>query len=169
MAWLRRLFGAIPADEMNGISLVAPVWVLSGVKDDVSQFLRAVPTLVSEEAFLFLEGGAYSEPIRQFLRREAVEVIPRPALGTVWPRQEYGAIPATPNVLEALAALSESLPSFELCTHLHVFQRDKVLLSGYDAFTAEFWLSGDLPEERVRSFSEAVGGTYRRDEAANAG
>src|SRR5687767_9268922 len=169
MGWLRRALGAVPADEMKGISLATPVWALSQVRDDASQFLRALPSLVPSDALLFLEGDVYSEQVRDFLTRETVMASPRPALGTIWPRQAYTAIPATPQVLEALAALSESLPSIEICTHLHVFRGEKFLLSGYDAFTSEFWLSGDLPEDKVRRFSEAVGGTYRREGTANAG
>jgi hypothetical protein len=163
------MVGAIPPDEMKGISLAAPVWIVSGVKDDVSRFLRALPILVSSDGFLFLEGGAYSDALRDFLKSETVEVSPRPALGTVWPRQGYAAIPATARVLGALAALSEGLPSSEVCTHLHVFRGEKVLLSGYDAFSGEFWLSADVPEEKVRSFAETIGGTYRRDGNASAG
>jgi len=169
VGWLRRILGATSADEMNGISLAAPVWVLSGVKANASQFLRALPSLVPGDAFLFLEGHAYSEQVRSYLESEQVEVSPRPALGTVWPRLSYFSIPATPQVLERLAVIAEGLSPTEICTHLHVFRRDAVLLSGYDAFTSEFWLSAELVEDKVRAFSEAVGGTYKRDETAHAG
>jgi hypothetical protein len=146
---------------MDGISLESPGWVLAHVPDNASRFIRALPTLATTDSFLFLEGGTWPEPLRAFLEQAQVEVMPKPALGTLWPRHTYCSLPAAAAVLEGLASLAEGLSHGEVCDHLHVFRGDRVLLSGYDAFDDEFWLAADVPEQSVRTFSEAVGCTYR--------
>ena len=154
---------------MKGITLSSPAWIVTGVAKDASRFIRALPSLVPHESFLFLEGRAYSDQLLAFLETERVAVSPRPALGTVWPRGAYFVIPAEPRVLEALATVTQDLPYPDVCDHLSVFRGEEVLLSGYDAFTAEFWLSAELPEEKVKAFVDAVGGSYTRPRVEDAG
>ena len=72
MTWFRRLVGAVPADEMDGIQLDEAAWVLSDVPDDVSRF------------------------------EHMVRVHPRPALGTVWPRSNYGSSLSDPFFLSPI-------------------------------------------------------------------
>ena len=169
MSWLRRLIGAMPADEIEGISLTSPGWALPSVADDASRFLRAIPRLVFSNAFVFLEGGSHPVRLRRLLQQRTVQVSPRPALGTLWPRQACFVVPAEPAILEEVATFAEGLPYPEVCDHLHVFSGEQVLLSGYDAFAQPFTLSAAVSEDAVRAFSAAVGCTYRREVREGAG
>jgi hypothetical protein len=169
MTWLRRVLGAMPTDEMAGITQREARWVLTSVPPDASRFLSALPLLVPADAFVFLEGGARPEQLTLLLHERRVEVSPRPALGTVWPRHEFFAVPAKPTVLAELARCAQALPYPEVCDHLHVFRGEEVLLSGYDAFAQPFTLSATIPEERVNAFSAAIGCSYRREVPEGAG
>jgi hypothetical protein len=109
-----------------------------------------------------LEGGAYPRPVRAFLTSHSIDASPRPALGTYWPANPYFCIPIRSQVLQELAALTEALPSPEVCDHLHVFAGERVVLSGYDAFSDPFYVSGDVPEDALQRFCDDAGCRYQR-------
>jgi hypothetical protein len=136
---------------MKGLVLDHPRWKVSGCTDP-SRFFKALVLLVPSEAVIMLEGGVHPPLLRALLEEQNTLVHPRPALGTLWPAAPCFCVPATAEILERLAALSQSLPYPEVCEHLHVFTGERVLLSGYDAFADPFYLAGDLPEGAVRSF-----------------
>ena len=59
MGWLRRLAGAMSGDEMDGISLAKPRWVLSGRHPEPSVFFGALLQPVPVGVLLFVEGGGH--------------------------------------------------------------------------------------------------------------
>jgi hypothetical protein len=155
--WLRRLFGGVSEDEMEGLRLRGSSWELSKVVPDVSSFLRALPKLVPDDAILFLEGGAHPAFLRVLLDERRFYPALRPALGTIWPRQPTFALPTTPAFLAELARAVESCAAGEVCSHLHVYREKEILLEGYDAFTRPFSISGAVPERQVRDFCADLG------------
>lgn len=152
VAWLGRLLGAVPSDEMDGIRLEGPYWEVPGRHVDQADFFRALVGLVPEGSILFLEGGAHPTPLREFLERRAVPPKAKVALGTAWPRATVFHLPATPSVLGDLADLAEACASPEVCDHLHVYGSHGVLLQWYDAFLDPFYVSKRLSPASIEAF-----------------
>jgi hypothetical protein len=167
LSWLLRFLGAVSREEMAGLAIREPRWAISSESIDPSRFLGSLLTLVPVGVLLFLEGGAHPPALRRFLERHALtDVSSRPALGTAWPRHAYFTLRALPGFIEELARLTASLPSPEICDHLHVFNEEQVLLEGYDAFAQPFLASGLLSEDRLRRFCEVAGCRYYSIEKA---
>lgn len=137
---------------MKGLRLTGPSWELAKSLTDPAAFFRALAKLVPDDSILFLEGGAHPPHLAAFLEEHRLWPALRPALGTIWPRQPTVALPATPGFLRALAEHTDSCSAPEVCSHLHVYRGEQVLLEGYDAFTHIFYVSQALPEERLRDF-----------------
>lgn len=152
MGWLRRLFDAVSEEEMKGLRLTGPSWEVSWNLADPSAFFRALPKLVPDDAILFLEGGAHPPRLAAFLQERQLWPALRPALGTIWPRQPTVALPTTTGFLSALAEQTDGCAVPEICSHLHVYRGEQVLLEGYDAFNNAFYVSQVLPEGRLRDF-----------------
>ena len=161
MSWLRRFFGAMSPEEMAGITLPNPQWVLPEKVTDPSRFLAALHLLAPKDALLFVEGGRHPPDLKAFLEARQVQPSRRPALGTVWPRHTYYSLPATEDTLGELARLAKSLATPEICDHLHLFSGSDVLLEGHDAFGYEFYVSGLVPEETLIAFCAAARCGYR--------
>ena len=159
MTWLHRAFNARSRAEMAGLEQTDAAWQIVDCVVPAS-FFRSLPLLVGNDAVVQVEGGAHAEPLRLFLSRQAIECEPHAALGTVWPASSYFCIPATIPVLEELAALTASLPGPEVCDHLHVFVGPRVLVSGYDAFSDPFYISGVVPEGALADFCRSIGCRY---------
>jgi hypothetical protein len=149
MAWFARVLNVVPPEELAGIRM-GDCWELSG-RVAPSAFLRSLPILVPDDAFVVLEGGLPSDAMRSFVATVALGPGPV-ARGTVWPRQSVVSLPASPTVLNQLAGLAEESASAELCIHLHVYRADSVLLQWYDAFHAPLYVSTALPVETIDAF-----------------
>ncbi len=161
MGWLQRLLNARPRREMDGLRLPDPQWQVAGVTDP-ERFFSALLRLVSPDALLFLEGGAHPPRLRSFLEAQNVTVAWRPALGTLWPATPYFCVRVHPEVVDELVALVRSLSSPEVCDHLHVFMGDRILVSGYDAFSDPFYVSGDVSEQKLKEFCATASCSYKR-------
>jgi hypothetical protein len=161
VTWLRRLFGAMSREEMAGISLTDPRWVLTGQIDDPSRFLSSLHMLVPQGAMLFVEGGSHPAKVQAFLEAHQVDVSPRPALGTLWPRHRYCSLPATREILAEMASLTAALAEPEICDHLHVFSGENVLLQGHDAFGYNFYVSSLVAEQALKDFCSVTGCGYQ--------
>ncbi|MET0551661.1 MAG: hypothetical protein ABW221_01395 [Vicinamibacteria bacterium] len=147
--------------EKDGLILKDPRWVLTGRSPDPALFFGALLDLVPVGVLLFLEGGSRPSELRRLIDLFKVDVALRPALGTRWPRQEYITLRALPAVMEEMARLTARLPVREICSHLHVFDGDRVFLEGYDAFRNPFRLSGFIEERRLEVFCKAIGCGYQ--------
>ena len=160
MSWLRRLLNARSRQEMAGLVLADPRWEVVGLTSP-SRLFQALPQLIPADSLLFLEGGEHPPELQTFLEGQNVDVAPRPALGTLWPATPYFSIRGRPEVLHELASLVAPLPYPQVCHHLHVFLADRVLLSGHDAFSNPFYVSGDVPEARLKEFCATAGCAYQ--------
>ena len=159
MGWLSRLFGGRSRQELEGLELADRSWQLIGLTEPARAF-QGLLQLDAPGTFLFLEGGQQPLELRHFLEAHSVTPASRPALGTIWPAASYVSVPLTAEVLEELVHLTEGLPYAQVCCHLHVFTEDKVLVSGHDAFSDPFYVSGEVPEQRLKEFCKAAGCTY---------
>jgi hypothetical protein len=151
-AWLARLFNAVPAEEMAVAQLEGPYWKMAYKGVDHADFFRRLAALVPEGSVLVIEGGSRSAALQAFLAEHGVPPTTTVARGTAWPRSDVIHLPASKQVLNALADHAEDSAYAEICTHLHVHASDRILLQWYDAFSAPCYVSKRLPEERLRTF-----------------
>lgn len=147
-------------EQMQGITLSDPRWVLSGKPPDPSRFFGALLDLFPVGVLLFMEGGSHPPEMRRLIDLIKVEASPRPALGTLWPRHDSVTLRVLPAIMEELVRLTARLPVPGICDHLHVFDGGRVLMEGYDAFRAPFRVSGFPDEQRLKRFCEKVGCGY---------
>jgi hypothetical protein len=161
MAWLARLLNARSRREMEGLVLAEHRWQIVGSEDPARLFASLVH-LVPAAAYLFLEGGSHPPKLRGWLEAHDAAIVPRPALGTIWPAAPFFSVSIVPGPLDELAELTKSLASPEVCDHLHVVAGERMLVSGYDAFSDPFYVSGTVPEQNVREFCDLAGCTYER-------
>jgi len=152
---------------MAGLRLSTPSWEISNTVRDVSVFLRALSKLVPDDAILFLEGGGHPPVLRTLLEENRFRPALRPALGTIWPRQPTFALPTTEAFLNKLAEVAEFCAVPEVCTHLHVYRGEEVLLEGYDAFTQPFYVSRLVSEEHLREFCAELGASWNPTSTPN--
>jgi hypothetical protein len=163
MGLLAKIFGAVSRDEMRGICLDMgrPFWEASG-KTDFASLLMALPELLPEECVLYFEGGWPSGELLKFLQEHSVPERAHVAYGTIWPKPSVFHLPATLKTMSRLAELMGSCADPELAIHFHVYRDQCVLLEWHDAFTQPMLLSGELSEQTVRRFAEALHMSYKR-------
>jgi hypothetical protein len=163
MGLLAKIFGAVPRDEMTGIRLDMgrPFWEVCG-KTDFPSLLMALPELLPEECVLYFEGGWPSGELLKFLQEHSVPERAHVAYGTIWPKPSVFHLPATLKTISRLAELMCSYAYPELAIHFHAYHDQCVLLEWHDAFTQPMLLSGELPEQTVRRFAEALHMSYKR-------
>jgi hypothetical protein len=60
----------------------------------------------------------------------------------------------------------------ELAVHFHIYCDENVLLEWHDAFSQRMLMSGSIPEEEVKVFTDKIGTSFKRvvepDAAADA-
>ena len=149
--WLSRLAKVVPSEERDGIHMTGPCWEVHGQVDHCT-FLRALPSVVPEDAILFLEGGHHPPALRDFIQANAVPAAATVRRGTVWPKELVFHLPATTKVLSQLADLAEHCAGPEVCSHLHIYRGGTVVVEWHDAFDPPFYLSKALPHTLVQTF-----------------
>lgn len=157
MGLLAKLFRAVPSEEMSGIHLDVqhPHWEVSGETDFPSLF-SVLPDLLPDGCILYFEGGSPSGDLLDFLRAHAVPERAHVAFGTIWPRPQVFHVPAGSEAFQRLSELTRSCASPELAVHFHVYRDQTVLLEWHDVFDQPMLLSGEFPEEKVRTFAERL-------------
>ncbi len=161
MSWLSKLFNYVPAEEREGISLgKEPCWEVSCAKDFPS-FLRALSDLVPSDSILYIEGGSPHDEIKLYLESRKAMQIAKVAMGTIWPRPKIFHMLINLENLEGLAQLAERHAEIEIAVHLHIYKDNKVLLQWYDAFFDPFYISKEIPEDKVNNFCSQLGIKYK--------
>ncbi len=157
MGLLAKLFGAVPRSEMDGIRLdmARLFWEISGETDFPSLF-AALADLLPEGCVLYFERGSPSGDLEEFLQRHRIPERAHIAYGTIWPRPSTFHVPASAELLTRLADLTRSIAYPELAIHFHAYTDQAVLLEWHDAFTQPMFISGELPEYRVRVFAQRL-------------
>ena len=161
MGFLARLFNSVPKAERNGISLdyKIPQWKVSATKN-LSSLMRALAKLIPEGSTLYLEGGTPGKELLRFFEERSVPERSHIAMGTIWPWPRVFHLPATHENLLQLADLAERSALPEVAIHLHVYQDDRVLLQWHDAFFDPFYISKEIPEDKVRTFCDGLSIQY---------
>jgi hypothetical protein len=167
MGWVHRLLHITPKEELKGISLnfTVPFWKLEG-KTDFPSLFCALRDLLPDGCILYFEGGYPRGRLLEFFNAKAIPEQTHVAVGTFWPRPDYYHIPATTENLTALAQISESYAEAEIAIHFHVYRNGNILLEWHDAFSQPMLLSGELSEQDVRTFAEALSMKITKSENA---
>lgn len=163
MGLLSKISGYVPGAERQGICLDTskPFWELSG-PCDFPLLLRALERLLDEDCTLYFEGGSPCGSLVELLRKHSAPAQSHLALGTIWPRPRIDHVPATSELLAALAAEMERRAEPELAIHFHVYRAGTVLLEWHDAFSQPMLLAGEFTEDQVGAFAERAGMRYKQ-------
>lgn len=163
MSWLSKILGYVPKKERAGISLNChePWWEVSGF-EDFSAFLRSLEELFQSDAVLYLEGTCIAKDVQEFLKAKEAEKKSKVAIGTLWPRPLVFHIPLNHENISGLAVLAEKHALPEICTHLHVYRGNAILLEGHDIFDRFVALSSGLPEAQVQAWCAKLKCTYKK-------
>ena len=162
MDWLWKKLGVVSPEEMEGLRLPSgPCWAIAARPWDSVEAFSALPILAGEGSTLYLEGGSHSDEVSAFLDEHQVSPLEEIERGTIWPKERVFHLPATPAVFDGFAKLADHHAEPEICSHLILYRAGAVLADWYDAFDRDIYANITIPEETVRAFAEAVGGTYR--------
>lgn len=71
-------------------------------------------------------------------------------------------VPITRDNLDGLSRLLSGHAENEVCAHLYVHRGDTVLMEGHDWTDGVFYVTGEVPEQKIRAFCETVGCRYER-------
>jgi hypothetical protein len=162
---LAKLLGAAPKEDRVGISMADDAsWEITGIQDQsFPEFLTLLAALLPEGSVLYLEGTAKSaKDVINFLESHGDAKAAKITRGTIWPRPNFYHVPIEPDVMRALARLVGGHPTSEICSHLHAYKSDHVLLEWYDAFFQSLGISRHICEERVAEFCHRLRAKYRR-------
>ena len=155
MGWLSRLLHYVPAEEREGLSLEPPCWEVS-CPEDFGAFLRALPDLAPAGSILYLEGHPAAD-VSSYVEQRAPRSITKLAVGTIWPRPKCLHMLITRENVAGLAELEERHALPEIAAHVHVYNKNQVLLQWYDAGSDPLAISKHLPEQDVRDFCARLG------------
>jgi len=159
MSWISRLLRYL-RKQKHLDRIQAPCWKVSCTKDYPS-FLRALVALVPAGSVLYIEGGGTPPSDVKFYleERPAQETFKIPG-GTLLPTPKVFHMPITKENLDGLADLEGKYPTPVGSIHVHVYKEHRVLLQSYDAFLAPFYISKEIPQDKVKEFCNKIGSEY---------
>lgn len=171
MGILSKILSRIPPPRGIRLDLSRSYWEVSGESDFPSLF-TALPELLPNGCILYFEGGSPTGELLHFLEAHDVPEAAHVAYGTIWPKPRVFHVPAVSRTMHRLAELTRSCASPEVAIHFHVYRTQTVLIEWHDAFDQPMLLSGELPEQKIRTFAERLSMSYKRvepDAPANGG
>ena len=112
-------------------------------------FLEDVREVAPSGSILAIEGRPTSD-VRGWLEHVRIEPDVRIAPGTVWPKDEFFHIPATPENLDQLLefTLNHAVP--EICDHVVLYRDQQALLWLHDAGDGYVYGHPDLGEPQLQ-------------------
>ena len=139
-----------------------PCWEVS--PPDFSEFLRHLPAFMPAASVLCLEDVNAPDIEAYFLERPSTyENEPNHGF-LLRPKVFY--MPITEENLRGLAALSERYAEPEVCSHLRVYQGDRIILSWHDLPSDPFYVVIEIGEDVLRRFCEILGCEFAMDAEA---
>ena len=122
---------------------------------------RALPAVFEDEAILYLESNGTPAKIKRYLNERRSLSTLRIKGGTVLPTPEVFRLPLTAENVDGLAQLLESERNVGICTHVHVYRGDAVLLEWYDASAGDpVLIDSSVPERIISSLCATLGCEY---------
>jgi hypothetical protein len=159
---------AMVAGRGDGIDLDTPErWVIEGLKNPVS-FFHQLEQLIPADAILYFEGSEIAPEVMQFYERNRACNAMSVVRDMIFPVPEMFHVALAPGVIEGLSELLDRHPLPACFFHVKAYREGKLLFAFHDAFDgSDLLLSESIPEERIREFATALGGTYRCEENVN--
>lgn len=139
---------------ISGIGKSPSGWIVSQ-PPDWRKFLRALAKLVPDNSTFAVEGcGSPPDEVADFFRARA----PQQRISiTSWKTWK---LPATPANLNGLADVDKYYESSHGSIQISVVHGKQRLLFAHDAFLWPFWISKQIPEEKVAAFCRELGITF---------
>jgi hypothetical protein len=151
------------SDQSGGLCLgEAARWDISGVTE-FEPFFRHLGALLPESgAVVYVEGVAVAPDVRHFLEQHSIAPWHDVARGTLWPRPSTFHLPASPEILSALADLASKHAYPEIADHCHVYTKLEMILQWFDACETDcpLGVGPSVPEAKVRAFCALARATY---------
>lgn len=151
----------------NEIALKQEAWRIFGIPD-LYVFVKSLDMLFPEDSVLYLE-DCISKDIQDFMRSRHMKeehkgkaflfnpilpfIIDRPENMDFW-------MPIVHENLVGLWELMEHHAESEICSSLYVLKDDEVLMEGHDWFDGVFYVTSEIPEEKIKAFCETLGLMY---------
>ena len=136
-------------------------WELDGDGIDSTAFFRALPEAFPEATAFFAEGTVIDAEVEACLASHAQPGDFLPGANTIRPVSRKFRCSFSPQLCEALAALSLRHAEPEMMDHVFLYRHSEALVYWHDAFSHAMWLSGLLPEERIGFLAGRLGRRYR--------
>ncbi len=148
-------------------------WKLFGASD-LYAFVRHLDMLFPEDAVLCLEGIMIAPDIRVYVSEREPTSKAVVARGTEWAMvfpnsgdgQEVESVLLhmllTHENLDGLYTLMGHLAELEIADHMYVYRSGIMLMEGHDWNYGTFYVTGEVPKEKIKAFCETVGCRYER-------
>lgn len=136
----------------------ADAWNIEGTKS-LPPILRALSIIAPQDGRVYLE-EPQDKAVRETLHPLS-DPLPdvRIATGTLRVRENaLFHIPSTPENLKVLVELAETHASPEVCMHLVLYTRDRILLEAYDVPAGGITINKSVARQHVQEFCNASGG-----------
>jgi hypothetical protein len=156
------------AGRGDGIGLASvDRWVIPGLKEPVA-FFRQLNLLLPEDCILYFEGCTIAPEVTKFYQSHRAANAVAVVRDTIFPIPETLHVSMTPEAIDGLIELLNQHPYAACFDHVKAYRDQILLFTFHDAFDGSDLLVADwIPEESVRAFTSALGGTYTRERNEN--
>ena len=140
----------------------ADAWSIEGT-ESLPPILRALSIIAPADGRVYLE-DPQDRAVRQILYRLS-DPFPDVRITAGALRVSENAlfhIPSTAANLTLLVDLAETRASPEVCMHLVLYTRDRILLEAYDVPAGVITINRSVPRQHVQEFCSATGGKLLR-------
>lgn len=128
-------------------------------RNDLGGILEAIQEVLPDDAVLYLEGSrrAMTPELLELLEANPSADRREVNRGTVWPRSSKFHVPASAAIIQRIRDIEAYHAEPEICDHLVVYRDGKVLLTAYDTWDAEVWVSKAVSEADREAIRRILG------------
>ena len=145
----------VPGDEADGACVLDPAYRIDG-EVPLGDFFSAIRGLLPQDTTLYLEGGRFEPSLADFIDATSVPERLHIAYGTISPRPHTWHLPATDDVLAAIAAQLGTKRRVPFAYHVHFYDSDGVLLWWHDAGANDIVLSRRFGDANARCLEDRL-------------
>jgi hypothetical protein len=126
---------------------------------DLTHFIAELGEFGDSGYVLSLD-GVIAADVEDYLRARPGPIENRTDQGFLKMRSKEFFMPITGENAQGLARLSENHADPEVCSHLRVYQGNRLILSWHDVPSDPVYFGSEVAEARVRKFSASLGCRY---------
>ena len=155
---------AMIAGGGDGIDLDTPFhWAVAGLKQP-GPFFQHLPSLLPPDSILYVEGTRITPKMAAFYSAHRAPNAVAVARDTIAPVPAIHHFQFSAVVASRLREFAGRHPVAELFDHVKAYRGETLLLSFHDAFDGTLRISERIAAETVAQFSQALGGSYQREQ-----